>query len=97
MNTTNTDFSYLGGPGPTPQRDFLTSVMIHGEKIMPSDTFDIGSDRYTLLDITQTEGEIITLHILGLKGPNLGHKYEILLSRFEEMSADDLNQFFNQS
>ena len=59
---------------------FLTSINFHGQKIIPSDVFELGGNRYLLLDISRSSTtNDVNLHIIGLKGTHLGREFNLPL------------------
>ncbi len=46
---------------------YKTSILINGQKIIPSDIFESSTSRYVLMDIKDVEGKIV-LEIMALSG-----------------------------
>ncbi len=90
MQTKANNFPFLTG---VPTESIRTSVMIHGQKVIPSNTFMIGENEYILLEIFE-EREQVILKIMGLYGEHISQIYQIALDRFEEMSHQELTSFF---
>ena len=71
---------------------YITHVTIHDERIIPSDSFEIGGNEYVLLEILKSTDEIIFLKIIGIKGENFGNIYLIPWHIFEESKVKELQK-----
>jgi len=73
-------------------QDYITHTFIGEERIIPSDSFDIGDNEYLLLEILKSTDDIIFLKIIGLKGTDMGNIYLIPKHEFEEQTMDYIKQ-----
>ncbi len=71
---------------------YITHVILHGERIIPSDSFEIDGNEYVLLEILKSTDGIIFLKIIGIKGENFGNIYLIPRYVFEKSTAQELKE-----
>ncbi|MCD5390078.1 MAG: hypothetical protein LR005_01710 [Candidatus Pacebacteria bacterium] len=71
-------------------KDYITHVMLHGERIIPSDSFEIGENEYILLQILKSSDDNLYLRIMGINGLNFGNIYVIPRNDFEEKNLYEI-------
>lgn len=71
-------------------RDYITHVFIHGERIIPSDTFEINNNEYLLLGILKSTDNILFLKILCIEGLDMGSQYIIPKNLFENSTLGEI-------
>jgi hypothetical protein len=78
------------------QKKYKTSIMIDGQKIIPSDVFDTGTSRFILMDILVEEGKII-LKIMGLSGNFISKIIRIDYDIFSKLSPTDFENWMQKN
>lgn len=73
-----------------------SSVSVHGMRIIPSDTFTIGNNKYILMNILETSGGIINLEITGMAGQDTAKTAVVPLIEFENANPINFSAIFNQ-
>lgn len=73
-------------------QDYITHITLEGERIIPSDSFDIGDNEYLLLEIMKSTDNIIFLRIIGIKGSDLGSIYTIPQQEFTENTLAEIQK-----
>lgn len=73
-------------------KDYITHVMLQGERIIPSDSFEIGENEYLLLEIIKSTDDIIFLRILSIKGSDLGNIYIVPQYEFEAKTLKEMKK-----
>lgn len=72
-------------------KNYISHIMIGEQKIIPSDTFELGENEYILLNILHsTEGEHY-LRIMGIVGDDTGSIYTIPKKEFESNNLKEMN------
>jgi len=71
---------------------YITHVYIGGERILPSDTFEIENNDYVLLKILQSTDDILFLKIIGIRGPDMGSIYLLPKTIFEEKTLSEIKE-----
>lgn len=74
----------------TTGKDYITHTMIGGERIIPSDSFELDDNRYVLLKIMQSTDDILFLKLICVEGPDLGNIYLIPKTLFEDQSISEI-------
>lgn len=78
------------------ENDSISSVRIHNQKVIPSDTFTISGNEYVLLDIVrEAQHPSLLLKIMGLNNDHAGTVVMISVDNFEKMQKDDFKNFIN--
>jgi hypothetical protein len=72
--------------------NYITHVILHGERIIPSDSFEIGENEYLLLEILKSTDNIIFLKIIGIKGSDFGSIYLIPKEDFEDKTLKEIKE-----
>lgn len=71
---------------------FLTSINFNGQKIVPSNIFELGGNRYLLLDISRNNlSDEVYLHIIGMRGSHAAREFHFALNDL----ASDPESLFN--
>jgi hypothetical protein len=84
------NFSYLNHS--RKHRDYETEIILHGQKVIPSDTFWIAQGEFVILDFPK-KSERIYVKILGIKGTSLGQIYMVPQSEFENLNSERLSVY----
>lgn len=89
MSTTQ-KFSYLDHT--KNKRDYVTEIVLHGQTVIPSDTFWLDKNEFVILDFPKKMDQIY-IKILGIKGDTTGQIYLVPQDKFEDISIQILAQF----
>ena len=73
---------------------YITSTIINGQKVIPSDTFRLGGDEYILLEILSSDNEIY-LKVMGVDGVNMGNIYIFPKIEFENKNMSEIKESLN--
>lgn len=73
-------------------KKFISHTIIHGQRIIPFDTFDIGDNEYSLLKIIESSDNIIFLKLIVIRGPDIGNIYVIPNEAFETKDIDEIEK-----
>ncbi len=71
-------------------KDYITHVLIGGERVIPSDSFELGENEYLLLEILRSTDDIIFLKLLCVDGPDIANHYLIPKHLFEEKTLSEI-------
>lgn len=71
---------------------YTTSIVIHGQEIIPSDVFDSHKGQYVLMDIIPNEEGVNMLHIMGLSGPYTADMFIVEQDVFTAFSLHNLEE-----
>jgi hypothetical protein len=68
---------------------YKTSAIFNGQKIIPSDVFQLDTNTYMLLDILHDPlSGNSTLHIIGTDGEHAGKEFSLSLPEMASLSID---------
>lgn len=81
-----TPFIYKG------TQEYISHTELNGERIIPSDSFEIDTNEYLLLEILKLKENIIFLKIIGIKGSDMGNIYFIPKQIFEEKTLVEIKE-----
>ncbi len=71
---------------------YIMHTFIGDQRIIPFDTFDIGENEYSLLQIIQSSDNIIFLKLIVIKGPDFGNQYVIPKQEFIDKTIQEIQQ-----
>lgn len=73
-------------------KDYITHTFINEERIIPSDSFTLGDDKYILLGILKSTDDFLFLKIIGIDGPDMGSIYLIPKQDFENKTLLEIRE-----
>ncbi len=68
------------------EKIYITHTFIDGQRIIPSDSFELGENEYLLLEIIESTDKIVFLKLLCVEGTHLGNHYLVPKHIFEEQT-----------
>jgi hypothetical protein len=71
---------------------FLMHTQVHGQRIIPYDTFDIKDNEYSIIRISPSVNGLIYLKILCIAGPHFAQYYTIPVSEIEKYEVHELQE-----
>lgn len=72
---------------------YKTSAIFNGQKIIPSDIFNLNNNTYMLLDILENPlSDTWLLHIVGVEGEHAGKEFTFPLSELATLTSSDLQK-----
>lgn len=89
MNANN-HFSYLNHS--KKYKNFETEIILHGQKVIPSDTFWLEENEFVILDLPKKNNQIF-IKILGINGVALSHIYYIPKQEFEDINMTNISLY----
>jgi len=76
----------------------LLNVSIAGTRVIPSDTFVVGKDKFILMDIIKNNvSGFVFLEIMGLEGKRSAQTAKINKTDFEGVGMDGFLELFDQN
>ncbi len=80
------------------EKRYKTSIVLNGQKVIPSDVFENDTSRYILMDIFENDpGEPgAELVIMALRGPYVSQKFSINSTLFETFSIEDFERWIEE-
>ena len=73
-------------------RDYEVKIILHGQTVIPSDTFWLKQNEFVILDFPK-KSEKIYVKILGIQGLCLGKIYMIPQLEFENLNDERLSVY----